>query len=98
MSRENVEIVRRATDAYNRHGEAWLVDHWTPDAVVDWSNSYGPDAGFYRGHDEIDGFTQRFRAAWDEVRIEIDSPVEVQDDVLVVENVTHFRGRDGIET
>jgi ketosteroid isomerase-like protein len=98
MSQENVEAVRRATDAYNRRDVDWLVNNWAPDAVVDWSESRGPDAGIYRGQEEIRAFTQQFLAAWDEVRIEIDSPIEVEDDVLVVENVTYFRGRDGIET
>ncbi len=39
-----------------------------------------------------------FLAAWGEVRIEIvDGPVEVEDGLLVTENVTDLRGRDGIE-
>jgi ketosteroid isomerase-like protein len=67
MSRENVEIVRRSTDALNRRDLDELVEHWAPDAVVDWSNSRGPEAGVYRGHDEIRAFAKRFLAAWDEV-------------------------------
>ena len=98
MSQENVEIVRRSTDALNRRDLDGLVQHWGPDAVVDWSNSRGPEAGVYRGHDEIRAFAKRFLAAWDEVRVEIDDPIEVEDDLLVVENVTYLRGRDSIET
>jgi ketosteroid isomerase-like protein len=98
MSRENVEIVRRATDALNRRDLDGLVENWAPDAVVDWSNSRGPEAGVYRGHDEVRAFAKRFLAAWDEVRLEIDDPIEVEDDLLVVENVTYLRGRDSIET
>jgi hypothetical protein len=30
--------------------------------------------------------------------IEIDDPIEVEDDLLVVENVAYLRGRDCIET
>jgi ketosteroid isomerase-like protein len=98
MSQENVEMVRRATDGYNRRDlDGWL-ENWASDAVLDWSNSRGLEAGVYRGHEEIRAFTQRFLAAWDEVRIEIDSPIEVEEDVLVVENVAYLRGRDGIET
>jgi ketosteroid isomerase-like protein len=37
-------------------------------------------------------------AAWDDVRIELEDVIEDGDDLLVVENVTYFRGRDGIET
>lgn len=42
-------------------------------------------------------FTRRFLEAFDEVRIEIDDPIEIEDDLLVVENTTYFRGRDGVE-
>jgi ketosteroid isomerase-like protein len=98
MSLENVEIVRRATDAYNRRDLDGLVEHWAPDAVLDWSNSRGPEAGVYRGRDEIRMFTRRFLAVWDDARLEFEDPIEVEDDLLVVENVAYLRGRDGIET
>jgi ketosteroid isomerase-like protein len=98
MLEENVEIVRRSTDALNRRDLDGLVEHWAPDAVVDWSNSRGPEAGIYRGRDDIRAFAKRFLAAWDEVRLEIDYPIEVEDDLLVVENVAYVRGRDSIET
>ena len=98
MSLENVEIVRRTADAYNHHDLDGIVEHWAPDAVLDWSNSRGLEAGVYRGHDEIRAFTQRFLATWDEVRLEMGEPMEAADDVLVVENVTYLRGRDGIQT
>ena len=94
---ENAEIVRRATDAYNRGDLDGLVENWAPDAVLDWSHSRGFEAGVYRGHGEIRAFVQRFLAAFDEVRLEIEDPVEAEDDLLIVENVTYLRGRDGIE-
>jgi len=75
-----------------------MLENWTPDAVLDWSNARSFDAGVYRGHGEIRAFMQRFLANWDEVRIEIvDGPVEVEDGVLITENVAYMRGRDGIE-
>ena len=98
MSQENVEIVRRSTDAYNRRDLDGIVENWAPDAVVDWSNSRGFDAGVYRGHGEIRAFVQRFLAAFEEVRIDIvDGPIEVEDGLLITENVAYLRGRDGIE-
>ena len=98
MSQENVEIVRRTSDAYNRRDLDGMVEHWAPDAVLDWSNSRGLEAGVYRGHDEIRAFTQQFLAAWEDIRLELDDPIEVEDDLLVVENITYLRGRDGIKT
>jgi ketosteroid isomerase-like protein len=70
---------------------------WAPDAIWDWSNSRGVDAGVFRGHGEIRAFWQRFQAAFEEVRLELVDMLEVEDDVLIVENVAYMRGRDGIE-
>ena len=97
MSRENLEIVRRSADAYNRSDLDGIVKDWAPDAVLDWSNSRGVEAGVYRGHREIRAFAQRFLTNWDEVRLEIAEPVQVEDDLVIAENVTYLRGRDGIE-
>jgi ketosteroid isomerase-like protein len=98
MSQENVEIVRRSTDAYNRRDLDGILENWAPDAVLDWSNSRGFSAGVYRGHAEIRAFVQQFLATWNEVRLEIvDDPVEVEDGLLITENVAYLRGRDGIE-
>jgi ketosteroid isomerase-like protein len=98
MSRENVEIVRRNTDAFNRRDLDGLLETWASDAVLDWSNARSFDARVYQGHDEIRAFTEGFLAAWDQVRFEIvDDPVEVEEGLLITENIAHLRGRDGIE-
>jgi ketosteroid isomerase-like protein len=97
MSQENVDLVRRATEAYARRDfDGWL-EEWAPDAVVDWSNSRGFDAGVYRGHEEIRAAAKRFVSAFDEVRIELVDPVEVEEGVVVAENLAYLRGRNGIE-
>jgi len=98
MSEENVEIVRRSTDAYNRRDLDGILESWALDAMLDWSNARSFDAGVYRGHGEIRAFMEEFFASWDEVRIElVYGPVEVEDGVLIAENVTYMRGRDAIE-
>jgi ketosteroid isomerase-like protein len=98
MSEENVEVVRRAIDAYNRGDLDGFLEYWTPDAVVDWSNSRGLDARVHQGQGEIHAFVRRFRDAFENVRIElVDEPFEVKDGLLMAENVTYMRGREGIE-
>jgi ketosteroid isomerase-like protein len=98
MSQENMEIVRRGIDAYNRFDLDGLLENWAPDAVVDWSRSRGFDAGVFRGQDAIRAHWQRLLAAFDEVRIELVEPIEeVEEGLLVVENLGYLRGRDGIE-
>jgi hypothetical protein len=73
------------------------LENWAPDAVLDWSNSRGFDAGVYRGHGEIQAFLATAPRGIRRVRLEIDDPVEVEDGRLIVENVAYLRGRDGIE-
>jgi ketosteroid isomerase-like protein len=98
MSQENVEVVRRGFDAYNRGDLDGVLETWAPDAVVDWSRSRGFDAGVFRGHDAIRAHWQRLLESFDEVRIELVEPIEeVEDGLLVVENLGYLRGRDGIE-
>jgi ketosteroid isomerase-like protein len=97
MPEENIEHVRRASEAYKRGDLDGILESWAPDAVLDWSNSRGFDAGVFRGHAEVRVFWQRLLEAFDDVRIELGDPVEVEDGLLIVENEAHLRGRDGIE-
>jgi ketosteroid isomerase-like protein len=97
MSEENVKLVRRSIDAFSSGDLDGVLKKFAHDAVVDWSNSAGFDAGVFRGHGEIRAFLERFHEAFDEIRVElIGDPVEVEDGVVVVENVSYSHGRDGI--
>jgi ketosteroid isomerase-like protein len=98
MSEENLEIVRRSTAAYNRGDIDGILESWAPDAVLDWSNSHGVEAGVFRGHAEIRAYAQRFLGTFEEVRLELVDLVEVKEGLVLMENVAHVRGRDGIET
>jgi ketosteroid isomerase-like protein len=96
MSEENVEIVRRNTDAYNRGDLDGFMEDWAPDAIVDWSSSHGLDTGVYRGRDEVRALVKGFFDAFEEVRIELVDPVEVRDGLVLAENVAYMRGRNGV--
>jgi len=97
MSQENMEIVRRLFEQFNRDDYEAGIENWAPDAILDWSASHGPFGGVYRGRAEIRGFRQQFTGTFDEVRVVLEDAVEVEADTLVVETVGYFRGRDGIE-
>ena len=71
MPRENVEIVRRSVAAFNRGDLDGALEEWAPDAIWDWTNSRGFDAGVFRGHDEIRAFWGRFLDSFDAVRLEV---------------------------
>jgi ketosteroid isomerase-like protein len=55
MSRENVEVVRRAFEAFNRGGPEALISggFWSPEIVWDTTPSGIPGLGVYRGYDEV---------------------------------------------
>jgi len=97
MSEKNVEIVRRATEAYSRGDLDEALASWSADAVLDWSNSRGLEAAVVRGRDEIRAYMEQFLEAFEEVRIELEDVIEVDEGVVIAENLAYFRGRDGIE-
>jgi ketosteroid isomerase-like protein len=98
MAQENVEIVRRATEAYSRGDLDGTLESWAPNALLDWSNSRGLEAGVVRGRDQIRRYMERFLELFEEVRIEFEDLTEVKEGVVVADNLARVRGRDGIET
>jgi ketosteroid isomerase-like protein len=54
MSLENVEVVTRAIEAWNRRDlRTWLAT-FRSDAEIDWSRARGPLKGVYRGSGEVE--------------------------------------------
>jgi ketosteroid isomerase-like protein len=96
MSEESMDVVRRALDAYSRRDVESLRALAAPDMELDWSASRGWLADVYRGIDEALRFYEGYFEAFDEIVIESDRFIEAGDSV-VVPNVAHQRGRDGIE-
>ena len=96
MSQENVELVLRSIDAYNRRDRITLAALWRSDAVIDWSRARGPFKGVYRGDREREAWLNEFWSTFQYAHTETYDIVEAGSDV-VVPNTTHMRGRDGIE-
>jgi ketosteroid isomerase-like protein len=96
MSEENVEIVRRSIEAWDRRDLRALMTPYRSDAEVDWSRSEGPFKGVYRGHDGIQTFWDLLWSMFEEGHLETHDFRQVGSDV-VVPNTARFRGREGIE-
>jgi ketosteroid isomerase-like protein len=95
MSQENVEVVQRGIEAFNRRDQrAWLAT-FRSDAEIDWSRARGPLKGVYRGHGELETFWDAW-LTFDWVEVEPHDLSEAGSEV-VVPNTTTFRGRQGIE-
>ena len=96
MSQANVEVVKRVIDAYNQRDLAGLEALTHPDVELDWSASRGFVAGVYRGFDEFQRFWKSYFDAFEEIAAEAERFIDAGESV-VVPNMVHIRGRDGIE-
>jgi ketosteroid isomerase-like protein len=95
MSGDNVEVVLRHTEAFNRRDlRTWLA-LFSSDAEIDWSRARGPQQGVYRGRDGQKAFWDVW-LTFDWGEIEMYDITEAGSEV-VVPNTTTFRGREGIE-
>ena len=74
MSRENVEIVRAALDAFNRRDWDAAFRDQRPD--VEMTTPPGPNAGTYRGREEIQGFWEEMLTASEAWRVEPEEALE----------------------
>jgi ketosteroid isomerase-like protein len=83
MSRENVEIVREAWDAWSRGDAAALFEFYDPEVEWDMSHSYVPDMGVFHGHEGIREFFGEWRAFFAEYWAEAQEFIEVGDSVIV---------------
>jgi ketosteroid isomerase-like protein len=96
MSKENVEIVRRGIEAWNRRDLIRWLSLWSPAGEVDWSRSMGPLKGVYRSHNALETFWNEFWSTFEEVELETHGFTQTGPHI-VVSNTAHLRGREGIE-
>ena len=98
MSRENVEIVRRAYDAFSRGDLDAAVEDMAPDCEYVATGTIPGLGGVYRGPEGFRRFLSWIFDEFDDARVEIDELIEAEDGVLA--SVTN-RGRgkqSGAET
>ena len=88
MSQENVELVRRAYEAFNRWAAQPQVAPF-PESLLHpevefhtYANS--PEAGVYRGRDAVISYNQRLFGQFQSTRIELEELLPVGDRVMVV--------------
>jgi len=95
MSQENVDLARQSLDAYRRRDVEALRALNHPDMELDWSASLGFQARVYRGFDAALRFYTEYFEAFQDIVFEAVSFIDAGESV-VVPNVAHQRGRDGI--
>ena len=87
MSEENFEIVRRATEEFNRGGaDALIQTFWAPEIVWDMTPAGVPGFGVYTGYDEVRALMADWFSAFefDEWDMEIEELFDCGDRVLSI--------------
>jgi ketosteroid isomerase-like protein len=81
MSQENVEIVRRALDAYGREGLDGYLRYFDP--AIEWitTGAY-PEQGTYRGHEGVRRYLTPIETEFDDLRVEPEKLIDAGEQVV----------------
>jgi ketosteroid isomerase-like protein len=90
MSRENVELTRRAFEAWTGGNQEVFFGVLAENVVWDLSRSSFPDARVYQGIDEVREWFRGLQDAFGDVRYEVENVRDVGAHVIVL---LHVRGR-----
>ena len=81
MSRENVEIVRNAIEAFGREGVDGSLRYYHPE--VEWTTSQAlVGGGTFRGHQGLRRYFANFDDEFDDLRIEPDKFIDAGEQVI----------------
>ena len=97
MSRENVEIVRRAYEAFNRHDFDAAMEALDPD--VEWHQiTQFPDRAIYRGREDMrDRFwNQQLVEQFEDFRIDVEELVDAGDHVVMIGHIVAHGSASGV--
>ena len=97
MSQENVEVVQRGIETWNRRDLTTWLALFSSAAEIDWTRARGPLKGVYRGPGEIETLWNEFFFMFEEAQIETTHGFTDVGSEVVVSNTSHFRGRQGVE-
>lgn len=87
MSQENLDLVRRGYEAWNRDDFDWILGNITDDFEMDTVQSLFPDMGeVYVGKAGWEKFVSSWRSAWETVAVDVQRLEDLGDDVLAVVN------------
>jgi ketosteroid isomerase-like protein len=81
MSQENVEIVRRCCEAFDRGDYESALEALAPE--VEYDLSHFPDGGVYRGHEGVREAFRIWMGTWEDYRQERDEPIDAGDQVIL---------------
>jgi ketosteroid isomerase-like protein len=96
MSRENLEVVRRAYEAWNRRDVDEAAELLAPD--IEWQMPPNlPDAETWRSSDEVTRGLETFLESWTELRVEVHELIDAGDRVVALVRYSGQAALTGLE-
>jgi ketosteroid isomerase-like protein len=95
---DNVAVVKRVMDAFERADLDGVLDAFSADCEFDFSNSRGPLSGVYQGRDGARSFLSSFLEPWAALETNTEELVEIADDRVLTVTEVRTRGQgSGVE-
>jgi ketosteroid isomerase-like protein len=98
MSEENVDILRRGHEAFNRGDVSVLLEFAreiaTPDVEWGATGAFPGVEGMYKGQEAMPEWMQLIRSEWEEFEVSLEDVLHDGDDLLVVAERLRGRGRE----
>jgi ketosteroid isomerase-like protein len=91
MSQENVQLVMRCFELFNR-GETEAVLQWVDPAIETTEGDELPGGARYVGHAGLATAYEHWAGQWDDFRMEVEETIDAGDEVVMVTR-HHGRGR-----
>ena len=96
MSAQRIDLIRSGFEHWNREDPAWVLENMS--AEVEWiTPPTDPYSGTYRGHEGVQEFWSRWRAAVGKLSFRIDEIVDADDHVLVIATRSARSPETGLE-
>ena len=97
MSEENVEIIRKAVEAFNADGPEVAGQRFFADEIEFHDPPDSPSPRVARGRDAVREQFNAFNETWEKHTTELREIRAVGPDRVLLVSIEHFTGRDGIE-
>jgi uncharacterized protein len=92
MSEENVDVVRRAWEASQRHDNEAALALYDPTVEIDTTERGELDAGAYRGLEGVQDFFRNWLSSFGDFRSEVEEWIDAGDQVIAMVH-SYGRGR-----
>ena len=96
MSQENVDLLKRGIEAFNRGDMDGMLAALDPDLEFVTAGLFPGVAPVYRGHDGWRAFWEDFRGTWESLSVETNDVVDAGDRIVLLMTFD-ARGRNGLE-